>query len=291
MRTLFLWALALFHTSAFAGASFVCFADSFEESEYLSQSWEQVQSRWLFSQPGYQNLEALKGSLEHIESLGDSGIILSFTAQDFFQHCWADQVALATDLQPRFLIIALDHTDNLYHSDEILDLWQQSPDSQALRISFPLWDLRDQPFFNSREIRGRLSHNYQQFLERYDAAALIILRGQLNEDYWDLRITSPTGGDQAYLSGCSMSDVVQFLRQKVLAQYQLSQVTGSMIVSFNRDQQHQIRALQESAEVLSLQPRIITKETMEFRLWSYWTTEHHHLIEKEFGLKIHPDRH
>lgn len=262
-----------------------------DESDYLEQCWEQLQSEWLFSDPQYQNNEALSSSLEHIEYASSEEFMISFSAGDFFQHCWADNISIATTLQPRFLVIALDHNDRLYDSEEFLELWQQTPCALPLKIAFPLWDLSDQPFFNTRELRGKLSQNYRQFLSRYDAQSLMILRGQLNEDHWDLRIISPTEGDQAYLCGCSMSDIVLFLRTVVLEQYHLSQVPQTSIISFARQQQKGMNMLQEAPEVISLQPRMMTSNNMEFRLWSYWTEKHTNLLEEEYGLTVLPDPH
>lgn len=286
---IFLILMALWPSSLLGNASFYCQSESMEEAEYLQECAAQTESHWIFSETSDNNLRGLSESLENIQYDG-SHFIVGFSAHQFFQRCWANNIDIATSIQPRFLIIALDHNDRLHDTSEILDLWKQTASATPLKISLPLWDLKDQPYFNTRELRGKLSQNYQDFLKRYDAQFLIILRGSLNEDLWDFRITRSDDDYKEYLSGASMHDIVLFLRNLVLKEYALSHTPTVAIVSFNRTHEKGLALLRQAPEIIQIQPRLITTDRMEFRLWSYWTAEHSNLLEQEYGFTIltHP---
>lgn len=279
----FLIFMALWTSSLFGNASFYCQTESMDEVDYLQECAEQTEADWIFSEPTAAKQQELAESLENIQYDG-SQFIVGFSAHQFFQRCWANNIDIATSIQPRFLIIALDHNDSLYDTSEILDLWEQTALASPLKVALPLWDLKDQPFFNTRELRGKLSQNYQDFLKRYDSQFLIILRGSLNDDSWDFRITRMTDDYKAYLSAVSMHEVVLFLRNLVLQDYALSHTPTMAIISFDRSHDKGLALLKQAPEIIQIQPRLITTERMEFRLWSYWTNKHSDLLEQEYGF-------
>lgn len=286
---IFLIFMALWPSTLLAHASFYCKTESMDEADYLPECTAQTEARWVFSESSESKQQGLAESLENIQYDG-SHFLVGFSAHQFFQRCWANNIDIATSMQPRFLIIALDHNDILHDTAEIFDLWQQTASATPLIVALPLWDLKDQPFFNTRELRGKLSQNYQDFLKRYDAQFLVILRGSLNEDLWDFRITSNFDEYKAYLSGVSIHDIVLFLRSLVLKDYALSHTPTMAIISFDRSHEKGLALLKKAPEIIQIQPRLITSDRIEFRLWSYWTAAHSDLLAQEYGFTIlsHP---
>lgn len=267
-----------------ASPIFYCQSDSMDENSYVAECLSQLEQEWLLSENDTDKSALLAASLENIEYT-EPHFTIGFSTHQFFQRAWQSGLDVVTKIQPRFLLVALDHNENLYETSDMMDLWQQSSRLASLRITFPLWDLSDQPFCNTRELRGKISQDYSAFLNRYDADFLMILRGALNDDLWDLRIVSLSQGDIAYLCAQSTEEIIVFLRHFVLEHYALSKSPMVATISFERGKESGLEQLKSAPEVIQLQPRLFTQQQKEFRLWSYWTPEHLILLEREYGFK------
>jgi hypothetical protein len=264
---------------------FYATTQSLDEHDYLDDCDSQIDNKWIFSERLYNKHPALKESLESIQH-EDGSFKITFSSQRFFQYCFQDGIKISTSVQPRFVVIAINLNDEIYETEDVLHLWQSIAGSSALDMMLPLWDLEDLAVFNSTELRGFLSSNYQQLMRRYEADYLIILRGSSNDDLWDFRLISSDYQQQDHQSAQSIADIITQIQQLMIEKYALSSVPTMSIVTIKPYQDETISFLKNAAEIIMLQPRMMTAQEKQFKVLSYWTKAHYQLIEKKNNIKF-----
>jgi len=192
---------------------------------------------------------------------------------------------------PKILIIMINRLDDLLQNDEVTSFIQGLHMPSALVFTTPFWDLKEYKNLDPRELKGYLSEDYQDMMQRYSAEYLCIVHRDSLRFFWDVRFITNDREELIQQRCTSLSEVRALLCQAILSQYRLNQEWAPQKWTLQREPLSRDHLLNEytklisTAEICDPTVQAVEGSCVEYAFLTYWNPRLTAFMQKQMAAE------
>ena len=255
--------------------------------DFLRPCLGEIEKEWLFSEP-LSDISIIQDSLYELQNTGDK-INIELKTHSLFEALHKRHIAFLPPPFPKLLVIMINRENALIKDNRIIQFIQSLDMPSQLVFNTPLWDLEEYKDFDPRELKGYLSENYHDMMQKYSADYLLIVHQDSLRSLWDLRLITVDREELIHQRCSSLPEVRGLLSKAILSQYSLSSESTHQIfvlkngVGLSPGLLEGYKILEKKAEILYPMVNKIDSTHIEYELITYWNPRLTALIQKKMS--------